>query len=147
MQGKQKATHKNKAAAPNGTGSKKLRQVSLPGTTTPKDKRIAKLATIYAEKRDARIEVQRHEISAKQVLIAAMKEKGLTRYEDNDDDLLVLLSAGKDKLKVKPLSEADEDDEADASGDDGEGDVEVRDGKAAAAGEQNGANGHAAADS
>jgi hypothetical protein len=114
------------------------KQAQLPGTETVKDKALVKLAEKYAEARDARLEAGRDEIKAKSVLVAAMKLKEITRYEDAEDDMLITLIPGKDKLKVKALSDADEDDEEEVDEEEeGDDDVEV-DRKAAGAGEHTG---------
>lgn len=113
--------------ATNGsTGRKRAKQAPLPHTTNPKDKHLVRLAEKYVEKRDARMAAGREELVAKSALVNALKEKGLSRYEDVDDDIVILLLAGKEKLKVKPLSEADEDDD----------EAETGDRKSAAAGER-----------
>lgn len=88
------------------------KQKQLPGTETPKNKAVAKLASKYADKRDERIKVQIDERSAKASLITAMKEHKLERYEDPEDDILVILEKGKENVKVKTLSEQDGDDDA-----------------------------------
>lgn len=110
-------------------------QKQLPGTETPKDRKLTKLALKYAEKRVARAAAGREELVAKSALIVAMKERGDVRYEDPEEDILVTLIPGKDKLKVEPLSGADEDDE---DGIDAGDDMSV-DRKSASAGGSNGA--------
>ena len=87
------------------------KQAQLPDMAQPRDKTVVKLATTYAVKRDARIAVQVEERAAKAALTTAMLEKKLDRYEDAEEDLLVVLTKGKENVKVKTLSEQDEDDE------------------------------------
>ena len=87
------------------------KQEQLPTMKQKKDSNLVKLANIYVEHRNKRIKVQQHEISSKNILIDYLKDHKLARYEDAEDDLLILLSNGKDRLKVKVLSEAGEDDD------------------------------------
>jgi hypothetical protein len=94
------------------------KQKQIPGMESVKNKVVAKRATQYAAKRDERIKVQIDERSAKAALITAMRENKLERYEDPEDDILVILEKGKENVKVKTLSEQDGDD--DAGDDEGE---------------------------
>src|ERR1700722_14028478 len=92
--------------------------VSGPGVATVRIKEIDKLCAIYVEARDERIECTQREVPAKKNLIAALhaheKElgrdpEGTIRYEY--DGVLVLLTHGEEKLKVKAASDESEDDE------------------------------------
>ena len=96
------------------------KQEQLPSMKQKKDSKLVGYANAYVEHRDKRIKVQQHEISAKNILLDYLKEKKLERYEDAEDDLLVIVSPGKEKLKVKVLSEADGDDEGDGEAEDRE---------------------------
>jgi hypothetical protein len=82
--------------------------VSGPGVAPVRIKAIDRLAAIYADARDQRIEASGPEIKAKKNLIAVLHEhekeigrdgEGILRYEY--DDVLVTLSPGDDKLTVR----------------------------------------------
>lgn len=87
------------------------KQPQLAGMEQPKNKVIVKLATKYAEKRDARLKAGKEESTAKSALLTGLKENKLDRYEDVEDDILVILEKGKENVKVKTLSEQDGDEE------------------------------------
>lgn len=69
---------------------------------------IDKLVEIYVRKRDARMEQLRIEVEAKEDLIAALHEfsEQIGKNKEGEiiyrhDDLLVTLTTGKEKLKVR----------------------------------------------
>lgn len=87
----------------------------MPGTER-KDRipDIEKAATKYRDARDERMEMTKDEVKTRAALIAAMKAHNLAEYRCDDEDMLVILKTGEDKVKVKKISEpGDDDDDAD----------------------------------
>ncbi len=92
------------------------RQAELKGMETASgDKELDALAEAFKRSSKKRKAAQDNEISARSILIQALKDKKLKVYEDRsvDPPLLVTLEA-IDKVKVKAIDEADDEDEADA---------------------------------
>lgn len=87
------------------------------GVAPLKIKELDKLADVYMTLRDARIEALREEIEAKGALLASLhKNEDKIKQPDGTlmyhfDESVITLSAGKEKLKVQPLS-FEEDEEA-----------------------------------
>ena len=82
------------------------RQKEIPGTERPGyDEEIAKLAEKYIEARDARMELTKKEVDTKTDLLAAMKERKLEKYED-DDFIVDFESEHIEKIKAKRRSAA-----------------------------------------
>jgi hypothetical protein len=82
----------------------KKRQEYIEGTAPPprrEIKAIENAAVSYVEKRDARMQLLREEIGAREILEAAMRSEGISVYECDDGRLLVeLVSSEKAKVTV-----------------------------------------------
>lgn len=83
------------------------RQQTFP---TMKQKRITEVedaAELYRIERNKRMKATEKEVAAKAKLIEVMKKAGITIYRDDDHKppLLVLLSAGADKVQVKDVED------------------------------------------
>lgn len=83
------------------------------GVSQKKIPAIEKAAGNYVEVRDSRMKLTKEEVAARAVLINALNENGVTRYQY--DDNIVELKPGEAKVKVRLVdpddAEEGEDDE------------------------------------
>ncbi len=76
---------------------------SLPGMERTTNKEVSDAAERYVDARDKRIKMLAKEVELKDVLSEKMHKHGFTTYRD--DDLVVEIVPGKEKLKVSPANE------------------------------------------
>ena len=69
---------------------------------------LVKQATRYVVVRDNWLSAGREHKTEKDRLVELMKQAGLHRYTDAEDDLLIELENGKESIRVKKLSEAED---------------------------------------
>lgn len=100
----------------------KGKQTKLPGTgRTTEDVHpdIEEAATKYVEVRDERMELTKREVKAQAALLAAMKHHKLTKYRCDGEELDVEIVAKDEKVKVKRVEGAGDDDLDDEFANDG----------------------------
>lgn len=83
--------------------------MQIPGTERQKIKDIDELAVEYVEWRDKRQAAGREEVVLKTKLIEEMKTNKLTEYVTQDDEV-VELKPGKEKLRVHPIDDDEDED-------------------------------------
>lgn len=90
--------------------AKAKKQTVIPGTERQGNKKVATAAEKYVEIRDERMALTRREVEARDALLSAMREAGLSTYVDEDADpqLEVVIVPGEEKVKVRRLSDEDE---------------------------------------
>ncbi len=81
----------------------RARQSSIPGTERKVHKDVRAAAEQYVEARDERMECTEIEVDKKAALIKAMRKHDLTEYVDEDAELIVTLTEGEAKIKVRKL--------------------------------------------
>lgn len=96
-------------------------QTQIPGTEAPRIKEIDVAADKYVDVRDARIDASKKEVAAKERLIEivqanadkiAPNDKGQRIYRYGED-LAVVLTPGKPKIKVKHVDDDEEEESED----------------------------------
>jgi hypothetical protein len=89
------------------------RQAELAGMERERIKEIDDAAEAYVKLRNARMRATDKEVPAKEALIAAMKKHKVASYLDNEASppLQVILTPGKDQVKVTELEPGGDDDE------------------------------------
>jgi hypothetical protein len=85
------------------------RTATLPGVDE-KNPELTALAESYVQRRDARLQMLKHEVEKKNDLIAMMQALNLTEYHDQEANLTITLKY-ETKLKVKIGSDDDGDPE------------------------------------
>lgn len=92
----------------------KPKQEELPaiegeGVAQKRIKKIEALADAYVETRDTRMTWTKKECEARDTLIQAMTDNGLTRYSYGDQEIVI--KGGKAKVKVKTVDSMESDEE------------------------------------
>jgi hypothetical protein len=90
---------------------KTKRQLEVPGTERKKLKEANDAAEAYVDARDTRMRHTEKEVEARDALVAVMEKHHLTVYRDDEADppLVVTLTPGKAKVKVRRADDDDDD--------------------------------------
>ena len=81
-----------------------MKQRPFTAMTTPRDPEIVRLAEKCCEHRDARIKAQMLEAEALKLLMRALKERRIDRYEDREEMLVVEVER-TEKVRINELEE------------------------------------------
>lgn len=87
--------------------ARRAKQAALPGVEPHRIPALTRLAKDYCSARDERMAAGVVEVELKDKLIGMMKEHKLESYVSNDTT--IVLTAGKDNIKVKSAREDAED--------------------------------------